>query len=113
MLHMSNDRLIEVDEFLDLRAAGDKTIVLDVRGQDEWSEGRIPGAHLLQYWLIPFKIADIAPDKQVNIVVYCQTGGRSTVAAQMLESLGYVHVRNLLGGFEAYKTGGGEVEGEE
>lgn len=110
---MLNDRLIDVDEFLDVRAAGDKAIVLDVRGQDEWNEGRIPGAHLLQHWLIPFKINDIVPDKQTNIVVYCRTGGRSTVAAQMLESLGYVHVRNLIGGFEAYQAGGGEVESEE
>lgn len=110
---MLNEQLIEVDEFIDQQAAGDKAIILDVRGQDEWAEGHIPHAHLIQHWLIPFKIADIVPDKRSNIVVYCQTGGRSTVAAQMLDSLGYSNVRNLLGGFAQYQAEGGEVEGAE
>lgn len=61
--------------------------LLDVRTDGEWSAGHLPGATLIPVQELPERIAEVPRDRPV--VVYCQSGGRSAHAAEMLAAAGY------------------------
>ncbi len=67
-------------------------VILDVREQDEFNEGHIPGAMLLPYTNIPDQAEELLPDKKKTILVYCRSGRRSKLAADSLVALGYTNV---------------------
>ena len=87
------------DEF---RAGHSAAVVLDVRGQNEYEEGNMPGSVLLPHWLISLKIHDVVPEKSTPVMVYCRSGARSSLAAHTLDLLGYEQVYHLDGGYEGY-----------
>ncbi len=72
-------------------------IILDVREQDEFDAGHIPGAMLLPYTEIENKAEAILPDKDKQILVYCRSGRRSKIAAEALAKLGYTNVKEFGG----------------
>lgn len=72
-------------------------ILLDVREQDEFDEGHIPGAILLPYTEIDEKAEKILPDKDKLILVYCRSGRRSKIASEKLSKLGYANVKEFGG----------------
>jgi len=75
-------------------------LLLDVRTPQEHSEGHIPlSVNIPAYEL--HRMEEEAPDKDIPVFVYCASGARSRVAAQMLRSMGYRNARNI-GGIEAY-----------
>ena len=59
-------------------------IILDVRSREEYDQGHIPGAILIPDTEIEAKAADLLPDKDQLILVYCRSGRRSKLAAQSL-----------------------------
>ena len=67
-------------------------VLLDVREQDEFDAGHIPGSILIPYTQIPELASLFLPDKTETILVYCRSGRRSKIAAQTLVDLGYCHV---------------------
>lgn len=77
-------------------------VLLDVREQSEWELGHHPRAALLPYGLVALKIQDVVASKDQPIVVYCRSGARSSLAAQVLDRLGYVRVMSVSGGYDAY-----------
>ena len=89
--------------------SGDPVIV-DVREQDEWDEGRIPGAVHVPRGHLESRIEAVAPDHDRAIVVYCSVGNRSAFAAKTLEELGYTDVVSLSGGFTDWKRNGFPVD---
>lgn len=90
------------------RAAGNPPLVIDVRSEVAWRQGRIPGAVHVPNAELAARIADLAPDKDADIVVYCWGPGcnGSTRGALALATLGYTHVRELIGGFEYWAREG-------
>jgi hydroxyacylglutathione hydrolase len=74
--------------------------VLDVRTKSEFEEGAIPGAHQRHVGRVAYRHDDLPRDRP--IVVYCQTGPRSAVAAGALRALGFANVRELIGSYEAW-----------
>ena len=72
-------------------------IILDVREQDEYDAGHIPGAILIPYTQIEEKADEKLPDQDQLILVYCRSGRRSKLAAQALVELGYTNVREFGG----------------
>ena len=72
-------------------------IVLDVREQDEFGAGHIPGARLLPYTEIENKAETMLPDKDKQILVYCRSGRRSKIAAESLAKLGYTNIKEFGG----------------
>ena len=69
------------------------TIVLDVREQEEYDQGHIPGAVLLPVGEITQESASAAvPEKDTVVLVYCRSGNRSKAAAGELAQLGYTQV---------------------
>jgi sulfur-carrier protein adenylyltransferase/sulfurtransferase len=85
-------------------------VILDVREQDEWDEGHIPGAVHIPRGNLESRIEAAAPDHEHAIVVYCGSGGRSAFAAKTLGELGYGDVASLKGGFTDWKRNGFPVE---
>lgn len=72
-------------------------IILDVRSREEFDQGHIPGAILIPNTEIEAKAADLLPDKDQLILVYCRSGRRSKLAAQSLADLGYTNIREFGG----------------
>ena len=72
-------------------------IILDVREQDEFDGGHIPGAILIPYTEIDAKAEEMLPDKESLILVYCRSGRRSKIASESLAKLGYTDVREFGG----------------
>ncbi len=71
--------------------------ILDVREQDEFDAGHIPGAILIPYTEIESKSEKRLPDKDKQILVYCRSGRRSKIAADALARLGYTNVKEFGG----------------
>ena len=68
-------------------------LILDVREQDEFDAGHIPGAVLLPVGTITEDTAAaVIPDTDSVVMVYCRSGNRSKVASQALADLGYTNV---------------------
>lgn len=83
--------------------------LLDVRSDAEWAEGRISGAqHLFAGTLA--QNADQLPAKDRPIAITCSTGYRSTVAASVLQRLGFTQLINVTGGMTAWTRAGLPVE---
>jgi len=83
----------------------DKTIVLlDVREESEYRNGHIKNAKLLPVGQIASGIEKMGLSKDTEIYTYCQSGGRSTRACQLLEKMGYKKIYNL-GGIMSWPYG--------
>ena len=84
----------EAKKFMD---SEEGCIILDVRTREEYDQGHIPGAVLIPDTEIEAKAADLLPDKDQLILVYCRSGRRSKLAAQSLADLGYTNIREFGG----------------
>lgn len=68
-------------------------VILDVREQDEYDAGHIPGAVLLSVGTIDEETAaSVIPEKDTVVLVYCRSGNRSKTASQALADLGYTQI---------------------
>ena len=72
-------------------------IILDVRTQEEYDQGHIPGAILISHEEIAEKAEDVLTDKYQLILVYCRSGRRSKIAAEALVELGYTNIKEFGG----------------
>ena len=85
-------------------------IFLDVRTAKEFKSGHVPGAVNVPRGLLEFKIEKKISDKNASVVVYCKTGGRSSLASYTLVRMGYKNVKNMDGGWKAWVKAGYPVE---
>jgi sulfur-carrier protein adenylyltransferase/sulfurtransferase len=94
----------------ELLASIDPPLLVDVREQDEWSEGHLPGAVHVPRGNLESRIERAAPDRARPIILYCQSGSRSAFGAKTLAELGYENVVSLAGGFTDWKRNGFTTE---
>ena len=79
----------EAKEMMDTQ----EVILLDVREQDEYDSGHIPGAVLLPVGTIDEDTAaEVIPGKDSTVLVYCRSGNRSKTASAALAELGYTAI---------------------
>src|SRR5215471_1599853 len=81
-------------------------VVIDVRDKEEWDEGHIPGATHMSRGTIEFDIEEKVPDPNAMIICHCGGGGRSALAAESLQKMGYKNVRSMAGGLKAWRAAG-------
>ena len=83
---------ITQEEAKEMMKKDDGHIIIDVRRQDEYDEGHIPGAVLIPNESITDKQPEELPELDQIILVYCRSGRRSKEASQKLADIGYTHV---------------------
>jgi sulfur-carrier protein adenylyltransferase/sulfurtransferase len=101
---------IDAAEGARLLDSEDAPLFLDVREQDEWDQGIIPGALHLPRGYLEQRVEGLLSERDRPIVVYCAGGTRSAFATKTLEELGYENVVNLAGGFTDWKRNGFPTE---
>ena len=78
-------------------------VILDVRTEDEWNDGIIPGAINIDIYKGQGFIYEVDQlDKTKNYYVYCKAGGRSAQACAIMNQLGFDTTYNLVGGFSQW-----------
>ena len=83
-----------------------EAVIVDVRDKDEWDEQHIPGAIHLSRGTLELDIEEKVPDPNAMIICHCGGGGRSALAAESLQKLGYKNARSMAGGLKAWKAAG-------
>ena len=83
---------ITQEEAKEMMTKDDGHIIVDVRRQDEYDEGHIPGAILIPNESITDKKPEELPDLNQIVLVYCRSGRRSKEASQKLADIGYTNV---------------------
>jgi len=76
-----------------------RATLVDVRTPQEYAMGHIGGAKLLTLDTLPSRAKKMLPDKDADVIVYCQSGARSSRAAAQLNAMGYKNVHDLGGIF--------------
>lgn len=86
-------------------------ILIDVRSPEEHATSFIPGTDLnIDFREIQARHREIGAQLEDHLVVYCQSGHRSNIAAETLADLGYTHVYNVNGSMNAWLAAGFPVE---
>lgn len=100
-------KMVSMSEGIEIAKNNPDAIIVDVRHDDEYKAGHIPGAVLLTMETITEETAaKVLLDKSQMILIYCRSGRRSKIAAQTLLELGYTNLIEF-GGILDYK---GKVE---
>jgi len=86
-------------------------ILIDVRSPEEHATSFIPGTDLnIDFREIQARHREIGAQLEDHLVVYCQSGRRSNIAAETLADLGYTHVYNVNGSMNAWLAEGFPIE---
>ena len=88
---------ITQDEAKSLMETEENYIILDVRTQEEYDSGHIPGAICIPNETIGSEPPEELPDKDQMILVYCRSGNRSKQASQKLFDIGYTNIKEFGG----------------
>ena len=88
---------ITAEEAKQIMDSEESYIILDVRTQEEYDQGHIPGAIVISHEEIAEKAKEVLTDKDQLILVYCRSGRRSKIAAEALVELGYTNIKEFGG----------------
>ena len=83
---------IDQETAKEMMKADDGHVIVDVRRQDEYDAGHIPGAVLIPNESIGGSAPEALPDFDQIILIYCRSGNRSKQAAQKLAAMGYTNI---------------------
>lgn len=95
-----NDNIITYMEAKELLRNTSNGILLDVRSFGEYNEYHLNGAICIPHYELENRISKIIENKEQLIVVYCQSGGRSKKAVNILKRMGYANIYQLDGGID-------------
>ena len=85
-------------------------VIIDCREPNESALGRIPGAVVMPRGVLEQSIERSVP-RDRTVIVYCASGNRSALAADVLMQMGYADVASMAGGIRGWVDAGGELEG--
>ena len=101
---------ITIDEYNRRLGAGEKLILVDVREDNEWAAGHLPGAIHLGKGIIERDIERTIPDRNAVIVCQCGGGFRSALVCENLQRMGYTNTLSLDGGYKGWIAKGLPLE---
>jgi rhodanese-related sulfurtransferase len=99
-------REVSVADVERLRRSGERFELIDVREEEEWRRGHLPGARHLCKGIIERDIEATIPDRDAHLVLYCGGGFRSALAADNLQRMCYTRVVSMDGGWRAWTAAG-------
>lgn len=85
---------------------GEKFLLVDVREDNEWANGHLPGAIHMGRGIIERDIETSAPDTNTKMILYCGGGFRSALVADNLQKMGYTKVESMDGGWKGWTSAG-------
>ncbi len=109
----SRIRELSVAETRDRMKANNSVRLIDVREDNEWQAAHAAGAEHLGKGIIERDIEAEAPDKSMELILYCGGGFRSALAADVLQQMGYINVYSMAGGWKAWKESGAPTDSDE
>jgi rhodanese-related sulfurtransferase len=92
------------------RAKDPALVVLDVRTPEEYAAGHVPGAVNVPHDQVEARIAELAPLRDKDVVVYCRSGKRAGMALGVLEKAGFRKLGHLEGDMNAWSEAGRPIE---
>ncbi len=100
---------VALDQAEDAIRAAD--VLVDVREADEYAISHVPGAMHASRGMLEFKFSanPALQSRDLHIVLYCKTSGRAALAAVALQDMGYLNVKSMAGGFDAWVAAGKSV----
>ena len=115
LIKKAKEQITEVDprEVHDLLGNGQRngTVLIDCREDHEFEAAHLPGAVHVPRSYLEQRIESAAGDKSARVIVYCQSGNRSALAAKtLMEELGYDQAESMTGGITLWKDRGYDVE---
>jgi rhodanese-related sulfurtransferase len=86
-------------------------VIIDVREADEYAAGHLAGAINIPRGLLEFKLSGTPAleRRDMSVLLYCRTSGRSALAATTMQAMGYLNVVSMAGGYEAWVAAGEPV----
>jgi rhodanese-related sulfurtransferase len=90
--------------------AGENLVLIDVREDNEWAQGHLPGALHLGKGIIERDIEQRVPQTDTKLVLYCGGGFRSALVAESLQKMGYTNVESMDGGWKGWRDAGLPIE---
>lgn len=111
LVAQAKQHIVEID-IEDAKNTLETSLILDVREPAEYASGHLPGAFNIPRGVLEFKIGshpDFQDKQDAHIIVYCQSGGRSALATEALNKIGYNNAVSMAGGFKAWADSGNEV----
>lgn len=97
---------ISVDELNKKINSKEKIVIIDVRTPGELTRGRISGAINIPLDFFEDNIEEKVSDKNENVYLYCLSGSRSLIAAELLTRKGYKNIFNVVSGMLAWRAKG-------
>lgn len=94
---------ISVEEVKKRKDNGEKLNLIDVREPHEYAEFNLDGTLLPLGHIQAMMIDEIENLKEEEVILYCRSGNRSTVACLFLDTLGFKNTKNLVGGVLAWQ----------
>jgi rhodanese-related sulfurtransferase len=88
------------------RDAGERFLLVDVREDNEWANGHLPGAVHMGRGIIERDIETAVPDTGTKMILYCGGGFRSALVADNLQKMGYNNVESMDGGWRGWLSAG-------
>jgi phage shock protein E len=85
-------------------------LIIDVRDPEESKASHIANAKTISRGTLEIEIEELVPDISTPIICYCGGGGRSALAAESLQRMGYTKVKSIAGGFKAWQAEGLPIE---
>jgi rhodanese-related sulfurtransferase len=79
-------------------------VILDVRTPAEFAAGHVPGARNISHDLLASRLAELAPLRDKQVVLYCRSGRRTLLAADVLHAAGFKRLAHLEGDYLAWET---------
>lgn len=93
-----------------LQVTGAPFFLLDVRTPTEFQTERIAGAVNIPLDQLPARLNELPTDREMIVVIYCKAGQRGGLGFALLRQFGYVNVKNMIGGLNAWKSAGLPVD---
>jgi rhodanese-related sulfurtransferase len=85
---------------------GKGPLVLDVRSENEYASGHVPGAVNIPHNQLAARLGEIGGRREQPIVLYCESGRRAGMAASMLQEAGFSSIQHLTGDMSAWRNAG-------
>jgi rhodanese-related sulfurtransferase len=79
-------------------------VVLDVRTPAEFAAGHVPGARNISHDLLASRLAELAPLRDKQVVLYCRSGRRTLLAADVLHAAGFKRLAHLEGDYLSWEA---------